>query len=58
MKPIYSAFGNPILVVPKTATEAFRYMKQLVDYDFLLFRRREVVKVFRDDLDCVVSLHS
>jgi hypothetical protein len=29
-----------------------------VNYDFLLFCRREIVEVFGDDLNCVVSLHA
>ena len=58
MKPIHSMLGNPVLVVAESAAEAFRYVKQFVNYDFLLFRRREIVEVFGDDLNCIVSLHA
>jgi len=58
MKPIDSMPGDPILMVAEPAPETFRYVKQLVDYDFLLFCRREVIEVFRDDLDCIVRFHA
>ena len=50
--------SNPVLVVAESAAEAFRYVKQFVNYDFLLFHRREIVEVFGDDLNCIVSLHA
>ena len=58
MKLIHSTPRNPILVVTESAAEAFRYVKQFVNYDFLLFCRREIIEVFRDDLNCIVSLHA
>ena len=58
MKPIHSMPSNPILVVAESAAEAFRYVKQFVNYDFFLFCHREIVEVFGDDLDCIVGLHA
>ena len=58
MKPIDSTPGDPILMVAESAPETFRYVKQLVDYDFLLFCRREVIEVFRDDFYCIVRFHA
>ena len=48
---------NPILVVAESAPEASRYMEQLVDYHLLLLYLREIVEVFRDNLNCIVSFH-
>jgi hypothetical protein len=39
MKLIDPASGDPILVVTESAAETLRYVKQFVDYDFLLFYR-------------------
>ena len=58
MKPIHSTLRNPILMVTESAAEAFRYVEQLVDYDLLLLCGREIVEVFGDHLDCIVSLHA
>jgi hypothetical protein len=49
---------NPILVMAESAAEASRYVKQFVNYDFLLLCRREIVEVFGDDLNCIVGLHA
>jgi len=49
---------DPVLVVAEATAEAFRYVKQLVDEDFLLFCRRKIIEVFRDDFDSIVGLHA
>lgn len=58
MKAVYSLPCDPSFVVTESAAEALRDVEEFVDYDLLFLCWREIVKMFRDDLDRVVRLHT